>query len=489
MEKSILKSLTSSKGLPILCVGDLILDSFVQGKVDRISPEAPIPVFHYNQEYKVLGGAGNVIRNLEHLDAPVHLVSSIGQDETAQEVRLLLQELPHVTLSLYSSPYIQTTQKTRFTASGYQLLRVDKETPNALSPECIEALKTLAIQQLKEASVLVLSDYGKGVLAHSLLEPLIQEAAYHKIPVIVDPKGHDYTRYKGATLLTPNRHELSIATNLPTETTEECIEAATKLLETLNIESILVTRGAQGMTYIPKKGEFFHVHAKARDVYDVAGAGDTVVAVLAACLRAQIDIHSSVELANLAGGIVVGKVGTAPVEKKDLMGALEEKPIYSGLTLEKEQSLSDLIEIRKLHHKKGLRVGFTNGCFDLLHPGHIYILEQTKSLCDFLIVGLNSDASIKRLKGETRPIQDQNSRSRVLAALACVDAIVLFEDDTPHQVITSLKPDVLVKGADYTLDQVVGAKEVLSWGGKVHLVDLVPDQSTTRLAQKGNAKN
>lgn len=484
MNINMLDALLSSNELPVLCVGDLILDCFVQGKVDRISPEAPIPVFHYTQEYKVLGGVGNVIRNLAHLDVPVNLVASIGQDSTAQEIHHLLQELPHLNTTLYSSPYIQTTQKTRFTSNGHQLLRVDKETPDALSSECIENIKKLAFDHIKKSSILILSDYGKGVLNRLLLEPLIQEALRLNIPTIVDPKGRDYYRYKGATLLTPNRHELAHETGLPTETNDECVYAAKKLLEKTEGEGILVTRGAQGMTYVPTQGKAFHIQAKAKEVYDVTGAGDTVVAVLAACIRSKIDISSAVNLANLAGGIVVGKVGTAPINKKELYDALGKETSVSIPSFEKCTTLSNLMELRKLFHAKGLTVGFTNGCFDLLHPGHIHILEEARSLCDFLIVGLNSDDSISRLKGKDRPIQQQDARAKVLSALACVDAIVIFEEDTPYNLINSLKPDLLVKGADYTIDKIVGAKEVLSWGGKVHLVNLIPGQSTTRLVQK-----
>ncbi len=487
MNKNILDLLFSSKAPSVLCVGDLILDCFVQGKVNRISPEAPIPVFHYTQEYKVLGGVGNVIRNLAHLDVPVNLIASIGQDTAAQEISTLLQELPLLSTSLYSSPYIQTTQKTRFTSNGHQLLRVDKETPDALSPECVENIKKLALDHIKNSCVLLLSDYGKGVLNRLLLEPLIQEAVRLQVPIIVDPKGRDYSRYNGATLLTPNRHELAHETGLPTNTTDECIYAAKKLLEKTEGEGILVTRGAQGMTYVPLYGDIFHISAKAKEVYDVTGAGDTVVAVIAACMRSKIDIRSAVELANLAGGIVVGKIGTAPINKEELYDVLEKNISSPIVSSEKCKTLPSLIELRKLFHKKGLTVGFTNGCFDLLHPGHIHILEEAKSLCDFLVVGLNSDDSISRLKGKDRPIQQQEARAKVLSALACVDAVVIFNEDTPYNLITSLQPDLIVKGADYTIDTVVGAKEVLSWGGKVHLVNLIPGQSTTRLVQKNVA--
>ena len=241
------------------------------------------------------------------------------------------------------------------------------------------------------------------------------------------------------------------------------------------------------MTYVPLYGDIFHISAKAKEVYDVTGAGDTVVAVIAACMRSKIDIRSAVELANLAGGIVVGKIGTAPINKEELYDVLEKNISSPIVSSEKCKTLPSLIELRKLFHKKGLTVGFTNGCFDLLHPGHIHILEEAKSLCDFLVVGLNSDDSISRLKGKDRPIQQQGARAKVLSALACVDAVVIFNEDTPYNLITSLQPDLIVKGADYTIDTVVGAKEVLSWGGKVHLVNLIPGQSTTRLVQKNVA--
>ncbi len=476
---------SSSPKMPILCVGDIMLDIFVQGSVSRISPEAPIPVFRYIHEQSLLGGVGNVVRNLEGLEIPSLLIGLLGDDDAAETLEAMIQSSPFISPQFLKCPHFKTTQKTRFIAGTHQLLRVDKELPEGILPEHSVTLKKKILEAFPHTNIMILSDYSKGVLSKDLLIPLIQEAHSQKKVIIVDPKGKDYSRYKGATILTPNRQELHLATDLPTETHEECIQAAQKIRRDHDIETVLVTRGGQGMTLVTQT-HTHHFPASALEVFDVSGAGDTVVAVLAGALNEGLSLDVAVQMANTAGGIVVGKVGTAAIEKKELQGALHHQ---NALSPQKICSLSQALDLRIKWQRRGLKVGFTNGCFDLLHPGHLHVLRESKAQCDRLIIGLNKDASIKNLKGETRPIQGEESRALVLAALEVVDCIVLFEEETPYTLITTLKPDVLVKGADYTVETVVGSSEVMGYGGRVHLVNLIPDQSTSNLVKKMKQKD
>lgn len=471
---------TSPLTRPILCVGDIMLDIFVQGSVSRISPEAPIPVFRYLHEYPLLGGVGNVVRNLESLAIPSILIGLLGDDDAAETLESLIHSSPFITPDLLKCKHFKTTQKTRFIAGTHQLLRVDKELPEALLPIHSKTLKEKILKVLSQIKVMILSDYSKGVLSKDLLIPLIQEARNQNKIIIVDPKGKDYSRYSGASILTPNRQELHVATDLPTNTHEECIIAAQKIRTSYNIESVLVTRGGQGMTLVTETTTS-HFPATALEVFDVSGAGDTVVAVLAAGLNTGIPLETAVQISNTAGGVVVGKVGTAAIEKQELQDVLFSK---SSLPSQKILSLSQALDLRMKWQRRGLKVGFTNGCFDLLHSGHLHILRESKAQCDRLFVALNNDSSIKKLKGETRPIQTEDCRALVLASLEMVDGIILFEDETPYTLITTLKPDVLIKGADYTVETVVGSSEVMSYGGKVHLVNLIPDKSTSHLVKK-----
>lgn len=484
MPENAIKSFFSSTQRPILCVGDIMLDVFVQGEVKRISPEAPIPVFKYIHEQSLLGGVGNVVRNLEGLGIPSILVGLLGNDDAGRTLEHILQQSPSITSHFIKCNHLKTTQKTRFTAGAQQLLRVDRESPESLLPEHIQKIKTTALQSLEKVNVIVLSDYSKGVLSKDLLTPLIQEALQMGKVIIVDPKGKDYSRYQGASLLTPNREELHLATSMPTNTDEECILAAQKLINAYKIESILVTRGSQGMTLVSNTGVKHSRAPTVKEVFDVSGAGDTVVAVMATALNAGLPLETAMHFANTAGSIVVGKIGTSPIEHQELFESISHQREDHNGRSQKIFSLQHLVDLRLKWQRRGLKVGFTNGCFDLLHPGHLYILEQSKAKCDRLIVGLNADSSVKGLKGENRPVQSEEGRALVLSALEVVDGIVLFSDPTPYTLITTLKPDVLVKGADYTIDQVVGAREVLSYGGEVHLVDLVPGQSTSNLVKR-----
>lgn len=460
----------------VLCIGDIMLDRFVTGAVDRISPEAPIPVMRIQRETSMLGGAGNVVRNLVGLGTRVHFLSLVGDDAAGREVADMLVGLPGVTPALEVEPDRCTSIKVRYIAGSQQLLRADHEQTGDVSERRAKALEQIAADHLAECGALILSDYGKGVLTAELTRRLIDMAAARGLPVVVDPKGRDYGRYRGASLVTPNRKELHEATGLPTDTDDEVVAAARALIGGCGIAGVLATRSQDGMTLVTADA-VHHLPAEAREVFDVSGAGDTVVATVAAAIAAGVPLPEAAELSNVAAGIVVGKVGTAAVRADEVVEALHHQDLESAE--HKVLVLDRAVERAETWRRKGLKVGFTNGCFDLLHPGHLALLRQARNACDRLIVGLNSDASVKRLKGETRPVQSEAARGAVLASLSMVDAVVIFGEDTPLTVIQALRPDVLVKGADYTVETVVGADLVQSYGGRIVLAALEPGQSTT----------
>lgn len=460
----------------VVVVGDAMLDRFVYGEVERISPEAPIPVLRETRETAMAGGAGNVARNVAALGAVVDFVSLIGDDAAGRELREMLAGEAGVTPLLEVLGGHLTTVKTRYIAGHQQMLRADRERALGI-PQALQAQIADGAQKLiGKAGALVLSDYGKGVLAPGGAADLIAFARKAGVPVVVDPKGTDYTRYRGATVVTPNRKELQAATGMATDSDAAIIAAARKLIAECGIDYVLATRSADGMSLVGA-AEVHHLPAEAREVFDVSGAGDTVVAAVAASLAAGVPLVDAARLANVAAGIVVAKVGTAVARRAEIADALHAGDLMRG-----ERKLAGLdaaLDHVARWRRQGLRVGFTNGCFDLLHPGHVHLLEQARAACDRLVIGLNSDASVKRLKGETRPIQSEAARAVMLGSLATVDLVVLFADDTPMALIEALKPDVLVKGADYALKDVVGGAFVQSYGGKVVLAELVPGQSTT----------
>ncbi|MDP2699387.1 D-glycero-beta-D-manno-heptose-7-phosphate kinase [Thalassospira sp.] len=461
----------------ILCLGDVMLDRFVYGSVTRISPEAPIPVIRVERENAMLGGAGNVVRNATALGASVWFLSLVGDDAPGREVMEFVARDKRV------EPYIQiernrpTTIKTRFIASGQQLLRSDNETTTAPGTDAIARLGDLAAQLIPEVAAVILSDYGKGVLAPAVVSATIAAARKAKIPVIVDPKGTDYSIYRGATIVTPNRAEAEAATGIAVRSDDDAISAARKIITDCGIENVLLTRSQDGMTLVPQNGDAIHLPTEAREVYDVSGAGDTVVACLAAAIAAGIGLADAARIANVAAGIVVGKIGTAIVYPDELVSILHHHDLMIGEA--KLMPVDRMVDRVERWRRKGYKVGFTNGCFDLLHPGHLSLLQQARSNCDRLVVGLNSDASVKRLKGESRPVQSEAARAAVLGSLETVSGVVIFGDDTPLKVIEALKPDILVKGADYTIDKVVGADIVQAYGGKVVLAQLADGFSTT----------
>ena len=468
------RSLGSAK---VLCVGDVVLDHYLHGVVERISPEAPIPILSVEREDAMLGGAGNVLRNLASLGAAVRCVTVVGEDAAGKEIGRLLRNIGVGTRHLIKDCGRCTSTKARYLAAGQQMLRADFETVAPLAPEIRERLVTAAAKAIRGHTVVVLSDYGKGTLADGVAGQLIDLAKDAGKTVIVDPKGADFGRYRGATLLTPNCHELGQATRMATENEQEIVAAARHLLDTQALDAVLATRGADGMALVSADGQVSHLEARAREVFDVSGAGDTVVATVAAALAAGAELAPAAAVANVAAGIVVGKVGTAAVGAEEVVAALHHQDLADAeaKVLGQQTALARIEKWRR----SGLRIGFTNGCFDLLHPGHVALLAQAKTACDRLVVGLNSDASVTRLKGAARPLQTEAARATVLASLASVDLVVIYPDDTPLNLIAGVRPDVLVKGADWALEDVVGATEVKSWGGHVVLVGLEPGHSTT----------
>jgi D-beta-D-heptose 7-phosphate kinase/D-beta-D-heptose 1-phosphate adenosyltransferase len=460
----------------VLCIGDVMLDHYVYGDVERISPEAPIPVLAVEREMKTLGGAGNVLRNLGALGAFSSFISVVGNDETGHEIERLLAAQDNTEVHLLVQPQRRTTVKTRYIAANQQLLRADRETAVLLGPHIRDDLLRLARELVADHPVIVISDYAKGVLNDGVALEIIKAAGEAGARVIVDPKGGDHIRYRGADLLKPNRRELAHATGMPVATDAEIIAAARALIERCGLKAVLASLGAEGMILVSSDGTVHVQRAEMREVYDVSGAGDTVVATVAAALAAGIPLIPAVRLANVAAGIVVGKVGTAVVYANEIAASLDGQYVHAS---EKVLPRLQALDVVERWRRKGLKIGFTNGCFDLLHPGHVTLLARAKAVCDRLVVGLNSDASTARLKGPSRPIQSELARAAVLASLAAVDLIIIFEEDTPIALIRAIRPHLLVKGADYSLDQVVGADFVKNIGGEVLLAEVMAGYSTS----------
>ena len=463
----------------VLVVGDVMLDRYVYGQVERISPEAPVPILAIDRELAMPGGAGNVVRNLTALGAAVAFISVVGDDQAGSDLTGVIGGQPNVEPWLLVQGGRVTTLKTRYLSAGQQLLRADREETSPIQPRLAERMVRIARDAMAATSLTVLSDYRKGLLTGDVPAQLIAAAREAGRPVIVDPKGPDYSRYAGADIIMPNRHDLAEATGMRVDSEAAIVAAATALRQRHGFSAVVVTRGNDGMTLVSDACAR-HFPAEAPEVYDVAGAGDTAVATLAAALAARLELPVAVRLANIAAGVVVGKVGTAVAREADLLAALSPQ----GSALRKIVSGDAAVEHVQRWHHKGWRVGFTNGCFDLLHPGHLHLLEEAREACDRLVVGLNSDASTRRLKGVGRPVQPEAARAAVLAGLASVDLVTVFEADTPETLIAALHPDLLVKGANYTLDQVVGAETVCGWGGQVLLAELVPGHSTNATVER-----
>ena len=461
----------------VLCIGDVMLDRFVYGTVDRVSPEAPIPVLRIEREAQMLGGAGNVVRNVAALGAHATLVAVVGDDGAGRDLARLIASEPGLDANLITVSGRSTTVKLRYVAGNQQLLRADREETGALDGDSNERICAAVESEIVDSDIVVLSDYAKGVLSPGLIARLVATARKHGKLIVADPKSVDFGRYKGVSVLTPNAKELAAVTGLSVGDDISAELAARKALSVAGADAILVTRSERGMTLVARAGDTQHFAAEAREVFDVSGAGDTVLAVLAMALGAGAPIADAAALANLAAGIVVGKAGTAVVRPDDLAQALHAADLKGPEA--KIKTMDSALDAVALWRTRGLKIGFTNGCFDLIHTGHVSLLTQARAACDRLIVGLNTDASVKRLKGAERPVNTEMARAIVLAALGTVDLVVLFDEDTPVKLIEALRPDALIKGADYSVEQVVGASFVQSYGGRVVLATLTPGQSTS----------
>lgn len=466
----------------VLCVGDLMLDEFVYGDVTRISPEAATPVLSVRRRELQIGGAGNVARNIASLGASCVFVGVVGEDDEGHSLAAALARFPRVEAKLVVDPSRPTTHKMRFVSEHHSthLLRADWEMPAPVGESVAAGVLQNAIPVLPRVGAVVLSDYAKGVLTPHVVRSLMESARRAGVPVVVDPKGSDYSVYHGASLITPNRKELAEATRRAAATDQEIAAAAAELCEQVGSAAVLVTRSEEGMTLHVPAQEAVHVPAYPVKVRDVSGAGDTVAAVLATLLAMRSPLEMAMRAANAAAAVVVGKPGTATLSADELRRRLMShgaRPAASKVLSDGSLLDAELAAWRRA----GLRVGFTNGCFDLLHPGHIKLLAEARAACDRLIVGLNSDASVRGLKGPDRPIQDQQARAEVLAALEAVDLVVIFDEPTPIELIKRIRPSVLVKGSDYRREEVVGHEIVEAGGGRILLVDLVLGHSTTQL--------
>jgi D-beta-D-heptose 7-phosphate kinase/D-beta-D-heptose 1-phosphate adenosyltransferase len=477
----------------VLCVGDVMLDRFVAGHVKRISPESPVPILSISGTASFPGGAANVARNVASLGGICTLVGVVGKDAVAHELRETLTAIEGLRCEFCVTPGRPTSEKIRFVAQGQHMLRADAEVTDPIdgrtAAELLESVDRLAPAH----DVMVLSDYAKGVLSDEVVRSCIVIAGRHGLPVVVDPKSVNLGRYAGATVITPNSKEVLDATGIdPTDDDGRAERAGASILTGTGVQAVLLTRAHRGMSLIRAGDAPVHIQASAREVFDVVGAGDTVIATLALALGAKFDLSAAARLANVAAGVVVGKRGTATVTQTELA---DEMLRLGGGSLQvlqnKIMARGDAGELVRTWRKNGFKVGFTNGCFDLLHVGHLAILAFARQHSGRLIVAVNSDASVRRLKEPGRPINSETDRAMVLAALSAVDAVVVFDEDTPLSLIEELNPDVLVKGADYSIENIVGAQHVLAYGGKVLTCQLIPGKSTSRVVDvlRGKASN
>jgi len=468
--------------LRILVVGDIMLDRYIVGEVERISPEAPVPVLRHAQRYERPGGAANVAMNLAGLGCETYLAGFWGMDSEQAQLADML-ELARIDTAGVVSSSLSTISKTRIVARTQQMLRLDIESRDAYPTEEHVRLKARAVELTAKVHAVILSDYAKGAMSKELCEVVIRAARVAGVPVLVDPKTRDLSKYSGATTICPNLSELSIATGVPTHETNALLQAAHTQMAEHNFEFMAVTMSEKGIRILGQNPEMdYYSPARAREVFDVSGAGDTVIATLAAALAGGLHVHTAVDLANLAAGIVVGKTGTVPIAQHELIAALTPS---TGVASSEKVLGFERVQLRVAEWRAaGETVVFTNGCFDLLHVGHVTLLEDCRRFGSKLVLGLNTDASVSRLKGPSRPIVGERERARVMAALASVDAVVLFDEETPLRLIEALKPDVLVKGGDYTVTMVVGHEIVQASGGRVEIVPTVQGFSTTNIVKK-----
>ncbi len=476
MSDNAISIIRKARAVRVLCVGDVMLDRYVYGAVSRISPEAPIPVLAHRHETRMLGAAGNVARNLAALGADTVLLGVVGDDAAGGVIAQLAAEDNAIDAQLVVSSARPTTVKTRFVAAGQQVLRVDEEVSGPLDDIDMRRLCEAIAALSGRIDVVLVSDYAKGVVSPDVIAAIHAFAAERGIAIIVDPKGDDFARYGAVDLIKPNAGELSRAAGMPTDTDAEIEAALAAASAALPARSIVVTRADKGLSFITGDGNVVHRRGRKVEVYDVSGAGDTSLAALALAIAAGASLMQAADLALLASGIAVTKRGTAAVTAAEIEAAASPpgaKPVATDL-----ESVAGRVASWRA---EGLSVGFTNGCFDILHPGHLKVLEEARARCDRLVVGLNSDASVRRLKGEARPVNNADDRARLLLGFAVVDAVVVFDEETPAMLIERLKPDLLVKGGDYAPATIVGYAETIARGGAVHIVALEDGKSTTAI--------
>ncbi len=466
-----------------LVIGDVMLDRYLIGSVGRISPEAPVPIVLLDSQNERAGGAANVAANLALLGITTHLIGCVGDDLEAKSLAKLIAKIG-IQNQCFTSKNRPTIAKTRVVSGHQQMMRLDQESSAIFTVEENAALQANIYAALEASpKVVILSDYAKGVFSLDICQSIIATCKTKNIPVLVDPKGSDYSKYMGATALTPNKKETAEACNANINDVD-LIAKAIALKDSIKLQFLAVTRGEEGITLIDndQNNNTHHLPASAKQVFDVSGAGDTVIATLAAGLMHGLSPLEALTVANLAAGVVVGKVGTVPITQADLIEALqaEQGSVQAHKICDLAQLLTKVATWKQLKQK----IVFTNGCFDLLHAGHVTYLEAAKKRGDKLILGLNTDRSVSAIKGPTRPVVHENDRARVLAALESVDAVILFDEDTPLNLINAIKPNIIAKGSDYSASQVVGGLEVQSWGGEIALIDLVEGRSTSNIIKK-----
>ena len=466
------------KPVPILVAGDVMVDEYILGEVDRISPESPVPVLVARDRLRKLGGAGNVVRNLVSLGGRVALFATVGKDDAGEWFKQHCEAMSVDSFWLKDDPTRPTTIKTRVVARNQQIVRIDEEHVREIDPTIEEAVIEDVKNVIPQVKAVLISDYGKGFLSSTLLEALLSMAKEHGLPVFVDPKGMDYSRYIGTTYITPNVREASQASGVEIRDKASLIRAGETLLDQTQAEGIVITRGREGITLV-SRGTSQDFPVKPVEIVDVTGAGDTVVSTLALAVAGNLPIEEAIGLANLAASLVVSRFGAASVTLEQMAESLREAHQGSKLV-----PRDDIDAVLRNHRIQGHRVVFTNGCFDLFHVGHLEILRRAKSLGDVLVVGINSDSSVTRLKGPGRPIVDQSERVELISALSFVDYVVLFKEDTPIEVIREVRPDILVKGEDWKGKKVVGEDLVTARGGKVAFVKHVAGVSTSEIIRR-----
>jgi D-beta-D-heptose 7-phosphate kinase/D-beta-D-heptose 1-phosphate adenosyltransferase len=460
----------------ILVIGDLMIDHYLWGKCERISPEAPVQIVNIDKESSVLGGAGNVINNLRALGSRVDVLSVVGDDYVANELKALLENIKVQSNMLIIEQNRKTSKKSRLIASQQQVLRYDNESIEDISSASEKEIINKLSANISNYDVVILSDYGKGVLTTKLTQEIISISNKNKVKVFVDPKGKDYSKYKGAYTLTPNKKEAIEASNILINDNESLEKAIKKLKEECELEVSLITLSESGIAIFDDNLRI--KPTVAREVYDVTGAGDTVIASIAFAIANHMKIDDAIQFANLAAGVVVGKIGSATASLDEIYEY--ESSLNKSNSSSHIKSFEEIEILAKKLHDKGKKIIFTNGCFDILHAGHVKYLEEAKSYGDVLILGLNADSSVRKLKGPTRPINNQDDRAYILASLESVDYVVIFEEETPYELIKLIQPHVLVKGGDYEGKEIVG-QDIAQ---ELRLVQFVDGKSTTKIIQR-----